>query len=120
MTASAGGEIIVNNIGKEEAMYPIIDNVKTGERIQKFMRLKNLTAKDIQKELNLTTVQAVYHWINGRCLPSLENLYALSALFDVPMDLLVVGSREKELKEISSNCSNRLFAYYTMFNELVA
>ncbi len=60
MTASTGGEIIVDNIGKEEAMYLIIDNVKTGERIQ------------------------------------------------------------KELKEISTNCNNRLFAYYIKFNELVA
>ena len=41
-------------------MYPIIDKEKTGLRIQNFMKLKNITAKDIQESLGLTCVQAVY------------------------------------------------------------
>ena len=101
-------------------MYPIIDKEKTGARIQDFMKLRNLTAKDIQEALNLTCVQAVYHWINGRCLPSLENLYALSALFEVPMDLLVVGTREAELVPIKQFANDRLFAYWIRINKLVA
>ncbi|MCF0115978.1 MAG: helix-turn-helix transcriptional regulator, partial [Erysipelotrichaceae bacterium] len=65
-------------------MYPMIDKEKTGMMIQDYMRMKDLTAKDIQEALGLTSVQAVYHWINGRCLPSLDNIYALSDLLKVP------------------------------------
>ena len=67
-------------------MYSIIDCMKTGKRIRDYMTMQNITAKDIQNALGLTCVQAVYHWLNGRSLPSLENLYALSDLFQVPMD----------------------------------
>ena len=101
-------------------MYPIIDKEKTGLRIQNFMKLKNITAKDIQESLGLTYVQAVYHWINGRCLPSLENLYALSELFEVPMDILIVGNRSNQLIQLKLAGNNRLFAYFMKLNELVA
>ena len=101
-------------------MYPIIDKEKTGLRIQNFMKLKNITAKDIQESLGLTCVQAVYHWINGRCLPSFENLYALSELFEVPMDMLIVGNRSNQLIQLKFTGNNRLFAYFMKLNELVA
>lgn len=99
-------------------MYPIIDKEKTGLRIQAFMKMKNLTAKDIQELLGLTCVQAVYHWINGRCLPSLENLYALSDLFEVPMDMLVIGDRKEQFIQLKLAGKNRLFAYFVKLNEI--
>ena len=101
-------------------MYPIIDKEKTGLRIQNFMKMKNITAKDIQESLGLTCVQSVYHWINGRCLPSLENLYALSDLFEVPMDMLVVGDRKEQLVQLKFAGNNRLFAYFMKLNEFAA
>lgn len=101
-------------------MYPIIDKEKTGLRIQNFMKMKNITAKAIQESLGLTCVQAVYHWINGRCLPSLENLYALSDLFEVPMDMLVAGDRKEQLVQLKFAGNNRLFAYFMKLNEFAA
>ena len=101
-------------------MYPIIDSVKTGKRIHNFMKMKNITAKDVQNALELTCVQAVYHWINGRWLPSLENLYALSDLFGVPMDMIVVGNRRSRLIEIKDLTYGRLYAYCRMLNEMSA
>lgn len=101
-------------------MYPIIDKVRTGLRIQYLMQVMNLSAKDIQKSLGLTCVQAVYHWINGRCLPSLENLYALSSLFDVPMDMLVVGDRKEQPLQSRDMVDKRLVAYLVRLNGIVA
>ena len=101
-------------------MYPIIDCMRTGKRIREYMTMRNITAKDIQNALGLTCVQAVYHWLNGRSLPSLENLYALSDLFQVPMDMLVVGNRQSRLIEIRDLRCGRLYAYCRMINEMIA
>ena len=115
MTYNHNNGIIINNKRIDEFMYPTINIEKTGRKIENYMRLRHLNVKDIQKALNLTTVQAVYHWINGRCLPSLENLYALSSLFEVSMDELIVGNREALREEIKPLRYNRLKSYYTRF-----
>ena len=46
-------------------MYPVIDMNRTGERIRQVMERKNVTPKDIQKYMNLSCVQTVYHWLDG-------------------------------------------------------
>lgn len=40
--------------------------------------------------LGLEHPQAIYHWQHGRNLPSVDNLYALSKLWGVPMDKIIV------------------------------
>lgn len=72
--------------------YPEIDIYVTGQNIRKIMLRRGYTVKDIQKHLGLAAPQSVYHWFDGRSLPTLDNLYALSELFHVPMDMLVCGS----------------------------
>lgn len=77
-------------------IVPKIDIYKTGQNIKHIMRMKGMTVKDVQEYLGLAAVQSIYHWFAGRSLPTVDNLYALSELFDVPMDVLVWGNREKE------------------------
>ena len=67
-------------------MFPEIDKEKTGDRIRFFMELRGLTVKDVCKALSLGCVQAVYKWMDGVNLPSLDNIYCLSILFQVPID----------------------------------
>lgn len=52
-----------------------------------------LTIMDVQKYMGLATQQAVYHWLNGRSLPSIDNVYALSELFRMPIDKIICGNR---------------------------
>ena len=73
-------------------MFPIIDNVNTGKRIRFWMRVNNLTPKDIQKYLSLSCVQTVYRWLDGTNIPTVDNLYALSGLFQVELDIIIVGN----------------------------
>lgn len=101
-------------------MYPTIDKERTGQLIRCHMELNKLTVKDVQEHLGLTCVQAVYHWINGRSLPSLDNLYALSDLFQVPMDMLIIGNRKDILPVMHKKPSNRLYIYYMKFHRLCA
>lgn len=93
-------------------MYPLIDKDATGKQIKKIMDYRGITVKQIQEALGLSCVQGIYHWINGISLPSLDNLYALSELLQVPMDSLVCGSR-KYVPEVWYDAQqHRLLAYY--------
>ena len=77
-----------------EKYYTKIDMEETGNRIHHYMIKKGLSVKELQNCLGLSSPQAVYHWIHGRSLPSIDNLYALSGIFQVPLDFIVVGNRQ--------------------------
>ena len=70
--------------------FPVIDVVATGKNIQKLRESRNLSVLDVQIYLGLAAPQAIYQWQQGRCLPSVDNLYALSALFEVTMNEIIV------------------------------
>ncbi|WP_294581542.1 helix-turn-helix domain-containing protein [uncultured Thomasclavelia sp.] len=76
-------------------MNPSIDPIKTGLKIKTLMIQNGITARDIQEELSLGCVQSVYRWLNGKSLPSVDNLYALSYIFNVTVDELICGNREQ-------------------------
>lgn len=69
--------------------FPIIDVEKFGNRLKKLCAQKQITANDLKDFLNLGSVQAVYLWMEGKRLPSLDNLYALSRYLEVPVDTLL-------------------------------
>lgn len=70
-------------------MYPIVDSKKTGQKIKQLMLENDLTPKDIQEYLSLACIQTIYRWLNSTTIPSVDNLYALSALFHVSMDEII-------------------------------
>ena len=92
--------------------YPVVDMVKTGQNIKRIMQAKGLTVKDIQEFLELGTPQGVYHWFDGRSMPTLDNLYALSELFRLPVDALLIGNRKYVCTSYWNPISRRLYAYY--------
>ena len=73
--------------------YPIVNKEETGYSLRDLMKKKGISIKCVQEYLGLACVQSIYHWLDGKKLPSLDNLYALSQLLQVPMDELVRGSR---------------------------
>ena len=81
-------------------MFPIIDKRKTGIHLRRLMEERNLTVRDVQQYLELGSVQSVYHWLNGISMPTVDNLYALSELFQLPMDEIVRGNRRRESDSI--------------------
>lgn len=78
-------------------MFPTIDRRATGVNIRRIMDRKNISVKDLQHYLELGSIQSIYHWLNGICLPSLDNLYAMSAYFQMPMDDLICGNSEYDI-----------------------
>lgn len=97
-------------------MIPLIDKEKTGKQIRKYMNLRGLTVQDVKTYLSLGCVQSVYHWLDGQSLPSLDNLYALSELLQVPMDLLIVGNRNFEPALDLPEWARRVLCYYRLLH----
>ncbi len=73
-----------------QMLVPDIDAVATGKRINQLMIDAEMTVRDIQKTLGTKTTQAVYNWIRGTRLPSVEHLVVLAATLGVSMDELIV------------------------------
>lgn len=74
-------------------MIPQINVPATGERIKDIMQSKGLTVKDVQAACMFTTPQAVYKWLHGTSLPTLDNLVIVANLFAVRLDDLIVVER---------------------------
>ena len=96
--------------------YPAIDILKTGQNIKKIMKFQGLTVKDIQAFLHLSSPQGIYHWFVGKSMPTLDNLYALSELFCIPMDLLLIGNRKYVFVPYENNRCRRLYVYHMKLN----
>lgn len=74
-------------------MLPLINKRETGINLRRIMDMRGVTANQVQEFLHLGCVQSVYRWLDGVNLPTIDNLYALSELLQVPMDALVRGNR---------------------------
>lgn len=98
---------------KRNAMLPTIDRIKSGKRLRLLMEKRGLTIRDVQEALGLSCVQSIYHWLDGQSMPTIDNLYCLSELLKVPLDLLVCGNRQYNPLLIS-NSERRLFRYFTL------
>ena len=93
-----------------------IDKVRTGQQIRLLMEKRGVTVRDVKNALSLACVQSVYHWLDGQSMPTLDNLYALSDLLEVPMDMLVRYDPNKNIPERAE----RLFRYYRLIQECMA
>ncbi|EET59864.1 DNA-binding helix-turn-helix protein [Marvinbryantia formatexigens DSM 14469] len=100
--------------------YPVIDIKKTGQNIKHIMQMRRMTVKDVQEFLELSTPQSIYHWFDGRNLPTVDNLYALSELFRVPVDALIIGNREFEYGYLEGAAYQRVIIYYQKIMQLKA
>ena len=66
-----------------EPMYLSIQPKKTGERIRKLLLEKGYTIREIQGAFGFENPQAIYKWLSGKSLPSIDNfiILMLSAYF---------------------------------------
>lgn len=83
--------------------YPVIDVVETGKRIESLRKSRGLRVREIADWMGFQEPQAVYKWQQGKALPSLDNLFALSRLFGVSMEeILVEGMGNAEKKPLAA------------------
>ena len=69
---------------------PFVNTVATGQNIDRLRIAAGMTVKDIQNVFGFATPQAIYKWIHGAALPTIDNLVILAAILDVTMDDIIV------------------------------
>lgn len=75
---------------------PTIDMIATGNRIRDLRDDRGLRTVDIQAAFGFGTPQAIFKWMRGDALPTVDNLVILADLFGVTInDILVIRRDEK-------------------------
>ena len=92
-------------------MIPLINKRETGINLRRIMDAKGITVKDVQQYLELGSVQSIYHWLNGNSLPTIDNLYALSELFQMPTPVI------KRSIKTQTDQDRRLYSYFEKITE---
>ena len=75
-----------------EPVYLSIQPAETGKQIKRLLLENGYTIREIQGAFGFENPQAIYKWISGKSLPSLDNFIILSRLLHTSIeDILVVG-----------------------------
>lgn len=69
--------------------YPVIDLHSTGARINELRRERGITVDELRVYLGMNNPNSIYKWFRGEVLPTLENMYALSVILEVPIDDII-------------------------------
>lgn len=80
-------------------MFPTINKKETGVNLRRIMDMRGVKPKDIQEYLGFGCVQSVYRWLDGVSMPTVDNLYALSKMLQVPMEEFRRAQAEVEQKK---------------------
>ena len=69
--------------------YPVIDLHSTGARINELRRERGITVDELRVYLGMNNPNSIYKWFRGEVLPTLENMFALSVILEVPIDDII-------------------------------
>ena len=70
--------------------FPVISLEKTGKNIERLRKERGISVKELQEFFGFEQPQAIYKWQWGDNLPSVDNLYALGKILNVPMEKILV------------------------------
>ena len=75
---------------------PVINLARTGNNIKRIAKENGFSADKIRDMLGISDRSNVYKWFRGDALPSVDNLLALSILFGVTInEMIIVENTEK-------------------------
>ena len=91
LALTVGGKTMV------ETAYPVINMRETGRRICELRKARGITVRELCEYMGFTEPQAIYKWQRGATLPSIENLLALSRLFNTTIEDIIqeLGEEDK-------------------------
>ena len=92
-----------------------IDTAASGKQIALLMKVAGLTPKELSEVMGVT-VQAIYKWKRGECLPDTENMFILSQMLGVKIDDMIVPypkrCKENAADNIIASTIQRLRTYF--------
>ncbi len=71
--------------------FPTINMVATGANITRLRKARGISVRELQRFFGFDNPQAIYKWQWGSSLPSVDNLFALSRILEVPIQDILVG-----------------------------
>ena len=87
-----------------DILFPTIDLAATGANIMRIRKMRGFSVKDLQQFFGFEEPQAIYKWQKGKCLPTVDNLYALSIILQTPMNEIIVQCNNKRGQSVSADC----------------
>ena len=91
--------------------FPMIDVRATGRNIDRLLTEKQISVRTLQTYFGFDTPRAIYKWLRGEHLPSVDHLFALSRLLQIPLqDILVeLQQGDQDVPPIMGQMINWLF-----------
>lgn len=75
-------------------IYVMINPAETGHHIRSLMDTNGLSVRDVQEACGFERPQAVYKWLSGKSLPTIDNMLILSKLLHTPIDNILVTNED--------------------------
>lgn len=69
---------------------PTINMAATGANIKALIRARGFTISDVQARCGFHTPQAIFKWMRGDAMPSIDNMVILAHLLDVSIDKIII------------------------------
>ena len=70
--------------------FPVIDPIATGKNIIRLRVERGMSVRDLQAYFGFEEPQAIYKWVSGKSLPSLDNFIILSRLLHTSIENILV------------------------------
>lgn len=72
---------------------PVIDTAATGANIKAMMKERGIKIADIQERCGFNTPQAIFKWMRGDTVPTIDNMIIIADMFGVTIDAIIVVNR---------------------------
>lgn len=69
---------------------PTINMAATGANIRALIKNKGLRVADVQNRCGFNTPQAIFKWMRGDAMPTIDNMVILAHLLDVTIDKIII------------------------------
>ena len=77
--------------------FPVINVRATGQNIDRLRQERQLSIHTLQTYFGFDSPRAIYKWLRGEHLPSVDHLFALSRLLQTPMqDILIEAMQDDQ------------------------
>ncbi|SEP77722.1 Helix-turn-helix [Lachnospiraceae bacterium NE2001] len=84
---------IYRDIGKEVEYMITVNMQATGANIKNMMKTRNIKVKDVQAVCGFGTPQAIFKWMRGDTMPTIDNMIIIADMFGCTMDDIVVVNK---------------------------
>ena len=100
-----------------DPIYLSIQLKETGDQIKNLIKARGYTVRDVQGAMGFENPQAIYKWMAGRTLPSLDNLIILSRILHTKMEDILVIDGDVVFLNYRFNDNVRIGVYNTRITD---